>query len=174
MHTETKGVDVAGHRLHQMLVVFPLGLLAGAVIFDIVHLANHEARWGEISFWLIAAGVIAALVAAVFGAIDWYGIPRHTQAKKTATVHGVGNVIVVALFVISWFVRMNAPQRANAASYVLDFVGLGIAVFTGWLGGELITRMGVGVHSELDLDAPPSVRNPRYDHVHDEHAPAIH
>ncbi len=56
-----------GHPIHQMLIVFPLGLLAMAVIFDAFTLVLGNGYWSEIAFWMIAAGVVTGLVAAPFG-----------------------------------------------------------------------------------------------------------
>jgi uncharacterized membrane protein len=52
-------IKVAGHPLHPMLIVFPLGLLATAVAFDIVGLVSKDSEWFNISFWMIAAGITA-------------------------------------------------------------------------------------------------------------------
>jgi len=84
-----------GHPIHQMLIVFPLGLLAMALVFDIIHLATGVGYWSEIAYWMIAAGVISGLVAAPFGLIDWLGIPAGTRAKRIGAWHGSGNLIVV-------------------------------------------------------------------------------
>ena len=66
---------VLGHAIHQMLVVFPLGLFATAVIFDVVHLIGSGPIWSTVAFWMIGAGIIGGLSAAVFGIIDWLAIP---------------------------------------------------------------------------------------------------
>ena len=58
-----------------MLVVFPLGLLLMAVIFDLMALGLGAGYWSGIAYYLIAAGIIGGLVAAVFGLIDWLAIP---------------------------------------------------------------------------------------------------
>ena len=72
-----------GHPIHPMLIVFPLGLLAMALIFDILHFAMGNGYWSEIAYWMIAAGVISGLVAAPFGLIDWLAIPaRLTPASR--------------------------------------------------------------------------------------------
>ena len=63
-----------GHPIHPMLIVFPLGLLPVASIFDIIYLSTHNGHWADVSYWLIAAGIIGALIAAVFGFVDWLGI----------------------------------------------------------------------------------------------------
>ena len=71
-----------GHPIHQMLIVFPLGLLAMAAIFDVLAMVRQTGYWSEIAYWMIAAGVITGLVAAPFGFIDWLAIPRETRAKR--------------------------------------------------------------------------------------------
>src|SRR5437588_9287495 len=91
-----------GHPIHPMLIVFPLGLLATAVAFDIVGLSTGDSEWYRISFWMIAAGIIGGLLSAVFGTIDWWAIPNNTRAKRIGLLHGVGNVVVVGLFIASW------------------------------------------------------------------------
>lgn len=90
-----------GHPVHQMLIVFPLGLLAMAVIFDVVALGTGEGYWSEIAFWMIAAGGVTGLVAAPFGFVDWRAIPPGTRAKRVGAIHGIGNVIVVLLFAVA-------------------------------------------------------------------------
>ena len=59
-----------GHPIHQMLIVFPLGLLAMAVIFDVLTIASNNGYWSEIGYWMIAAGCLTGLLAAPFGFID--------------------------------------------------------------------------------------------------------
>jgi uncharacterized membrane protein len=87
-----------GHPVHPMLIVFPLGLLATAVVFDIVYLITDRAGFPVAAAYAIAAGIIGGLLAAAFGLVDWLAIPAGTRAKRVGAAHGVGNVVVVALF----------------------------------------------------------------------------
>ncbi len=103
-------VKAAGHPIHPMLIVFPLGLLAIAVIFDIIYLFSGNAVFNTIAFWDIAAGVIGGLLAALFGFADWLSIPSGTRAKSVGAMHGAGNVLIVVLFAVSWLLRLNAPN----------------------------------------------------------------
>ncbi|GAC1446241.1 MAG: DUF2231 domain-containing protein [Pyrinomonadaceae bacterium] len=146
-----------GHPLHQILIVFPLGLLATAVIFDIIKLVTNNVRWAEISYWMIAAGIIGGLLAAPFGLIDWLAIPSETRAKRIGLLHGGGNLIVVGLFIASWWLRGGAVNAPSMSALVLSFVGVGLALVTGWMGGELVDRLGVGVDDGANLDAPSSL-----------------
>jgi uncharacterized membrane protein len=146
-----------GHPIHPMLIVFPLGLLATAVAFDIVGLSTGDASWFGISFWMIAAGIIGGLLAAVFGVIDWWFIPSGTRAKVIGLWHGLGNVLVVVLFIASWFMRRGSPTQPSAGALTLSFIAVALALITGWLGGELVDRLGVGVDRGAHLDAPSSL-----------------
>lgn len=148
-----------GHPIHQMLIVFPLGLLAMSPIFDIIAMAAGMPALHEASFYMIFAGVVSGLLAAVFGLIDFLKIPAGTRAKRVGALHGVGNVVVVALFAASWWLRRDDPTPDTTA-IVLAAAGAGLALFTGWLGGELVGRLGVGVDDGAHLDAPSSLSGP--------------
>ena len=152
---------LVGHPIHQMLIVFPLGLLAMAVIFDLLAIGLGSGYWSEIAYWMIAAGVVTGLLAAPFGTIDWFAIPSSTRAKRIGAVHGVGNVVVVLLFAISWLMRGDAPAAPGGLALTLSFAGGGLALFTGWLGGELVDRLGVGVDDGAHVDAPSSLASRR-------------
>jgi uncharacterized membrane protein len=146
-----------GHPIHQMLIVFPLGLLATALVFDVVQLMTGDGFWSEISYWMIAAGVLSGLLAAPFGLIDWLAIPRGTRAKRIGAVHGIGNVVVVALYALSWLMRSGQPAAPEIPALALAFLGGGLALITGWLGGELVDRLAVGVDEGAHVDAPSSL-----------------
>jgi uncharacterized membrane protein len=146
-----------GHPIHPMLIVFPLGLLATSLIFDIIALAADNATLFIASYWMIAAGVIGGLLAAIFGLVDWLAIPNKTRAKEIGLWHGVGNVIVTALFAISWFLRRPTPDHPPATALLLSVIAVGMALVTGWLGGELVDRLGVGVDDGAHVNSPSSL-----------------
>lgn len=149
-----------GHPIHQMLIVFPLGLLATAIIFDIIYLVTRNPLWTETAYWMITAGIIGGFAAAIFGLIDWLGIPGGTRAKRIGAIHGLGNLVVVVLFAASWFLRVDSSLSPTTPALVLSFAGAGLAFFTGWLGGELVVQHAVGVNDEANLNAPSSIHRP--------------
>jgi len=150
-------VSVAGHGLHPMLVVFPLGLLGISPLWDILRLSTGQRSWGEVAYWTIVAGVVSALVAAVPGFVDWLSIPAQTRAKRVGLWHMVINLVVVALFALSLWLRTHSPGGyvlAGAAASLPGWFGVALAVVSAWLGGELVERMGVSVHDRANVDAP--------------------
>ena len=145
----------AGHPIHQQLIVFPLGLLATAVVFDVLRLLTDNDDFSVAAWYMIAAGVLSGLVAALFGAIDYLAIPTGTRARRVGALHGAGNVVVVVLFAISWLLRGDEPGYVpTTPAFLLSLVAALLAVATGWLGGELVGRLGVGVDPDAGLDAP--------------------
>jgi nitrite reductase/ring-hydroxylating ferredoxin subunit/uncharacterized membrane protein len=132
-----------GHPIHPALIPFPFAFLVGAWLFD-------GAGWvlGRSSFWttgshLCAAGVVAALIAAVPGIIDYtYTVPPRSSAKKRATRHMLANLTAVAIFAVVWIVRGPAPSMALLG---LELVGVALLAWSGWMGGVLVNRNQIGV-----------------------------
>jgi uncharacterized membrane protein len=147
---------VLGHGAHPILIVFPLGLLSTSVIFDVLYFVTGNEQFAVASYWMIAAGVVGGIVAAVPGFVDWWAIPQGTRAKRVGLIHGIGNDVVLLLFGVSWWLRRDAPPAypPGAAEALLSFVGFALALFTGWLGGELVERLGLAVHEGAHLNAP--------------------
>ena len=147
-----------GHPIHPMLIVIPLGLFVTAVIFDLLYLATGNSLFPVVAFWDIAIGILGGLLAALFGFWDWLHIPAGTRAKAIGLYHGLGNVVVVLLFTLSWFLRRDNPNYAPATlDMVLTYLGIGLGAVTAWLGGELVDRLGIGVDPEAHPDAPSSL-----------------
>jgi uncharacterized membrane protein len=150
-------VKIAGHPVHPMLIVFPLGLVSTAVIFDILYLFSNRAQWTEVAYYMIGAGVVGGLGAALFGFLDWLAIPRRTPAKRIGRYHGLGNVLVITLFVLSWILRREHPGFPPTDAVVAGIGGLIVGVITVWLGGELVSRLGVGVDKGANQNEPSSL-----------------
>src|ERR1041384_4062189 len=128
---------VLGHAAHPILIVFPLGLMATSVIFDIVNLIWPDAQFTVAAYWMIVGGLIGGLVASVPGLVDWVSIPKNTRAKRIGLYHAIGNDIVLVLFAISWWWRRGAVNHApDTLAPALSIIAVLLALFTGWLGGN--------------------------------------
>ena len=151
-------VKLFGHPVHPMLIVFPLGLLATAVFFDILFLIFNNRFLPTASYYMIAAGVLGGLLAAIFGFIDWLALPNGSRAKNIGLWHGLGNFVIVLLFAACWLLRSdNVDSVPDGLALILSFVGTGLALITAWIGGELVYRLGVGVDPGANVNAPNSL-----------------
>lgn len=147
-----------GHPIHQMLIVFPLGLLVTAVIFDILYLITDNEFFATAAFYNMTAGIIGGALAAIFGFIDFSKIPNETRAKRVGMLHGYGNLVVLTLFSFSWVFRSSTPgYTPTVLALGFSFLAFSIAAVTAWLGGELVNRLGVGVDEGANLNAPSSL-----------------
>jgi len=134
-------MKIFGHAAHPILVVFPLGLFATAVVFDAIGWATGNGRWLESSFRIIAVGIIGGLISALFGLIDFQAIPWDTRAKRIGIWHGLGNVAVIFLFGASWLIRWQRPANPGTLPVMLSLAGgLGGLVLAAWINA-LVSAM---------------------------------
>lgn len=149
-HPRTPLAGPYGHPFHPILVTIPIGTWVASLIFDLFGLGFGDPSAFVLGAQvLIAIGVIGALLAAIFGFIDFTGIASGTPAKRTATIHLALNLAAVALFAVNYFVRAASGHDAvNIAGLMLTIIGLAAVAVSGWLGGKLAYHYGVRVADE--------------------------
>jgi nitrite reductase/ring-hydroxylating ferredoxin subunit/uncharacterized membrane protein len=134
-----------GHPLHPALIPFPFAFLTGAFVFDAAGRLADRPSWWTTGGHLALAGVVAALIAAVPGLVDYlYTVPPHSTGKRRATRHMIVNLLAVALVAIAWVMRrdMVGPSTSILA---LELVALALLVAGGWMGGVLVSRNQISV-----------------------------
>ncbi|MGH7388910.1 MAG: DUF2231 domain-containing protein [Candidatus Rokuibacteriota bacterium] len=141
--------SIEKHPIHPMLVVFPLGLLLAAVVFDVLTLLTGAAIWRTLAFYNIAAGLVGGVLAAVPGLIDYVTLVG--RARTIGTYHMVVNVATLALFAVSFVLRTQwGTQWVPAGSSLpqaLTIIGAALLGAGGWLGGQLVYVHGIGVEA---------------------------
>ncbi len=148
---------ILGHSMHPILIVFPVGLLSTSVIFDILFLYFRNDTFPVVSYWMIAAGLAGGVAAASTGWIDWVGIPAGTRAKRVGLTHGIVNACVLLVFAASLYLRHSIDAVPGTLALAFSFAGFGLALVGGWLGGELVERLAIAVHTGANPDAPSSL-----------------
>jgi uncharacterized membrane protein len=146
---------IGRHPLHPLLVPLPIGFLVGALIADIAFVSTADAFWARGAFWLLVAGVVTGLIAGLAGIVELLGV-RRARAMTTAWIHGLGNVLALVIAFVNIVLRWNDPAApVNSTGLVLSLVVVAILLVTGWLGGELAYRHGVGVSEDIGENPPP-------------------
>lgn len=139
--------SISGHPIHPMLIPFPLALWATSFVVDVLFYFLRHPTLLVIAKFLIAAGCIGAIAAAIPGFIDWLTIPNG-EAKKVANWHARLNIAALVVFAISLFLRVGRYSelvgRKLTIPFLLSLVGVILIAISGWLGGELAFRYGVG------------------------------
>ena len=136
---------IAGHPLHPLLVTLPIGFLIGAFLSDIAFYSTGDPFWARASAWLVGAGLVSGVLAALAGLIDFLGSER-IRSLTYAWYHFAGNAIAMVLTAVNLYMRCQGDMTAVTGGQILLSV-LVVLIFavTGWLGGELVFRHGAGV-----------------------------
>ena len=135
-----------GHPVHPMLIPFPIAFLTGALLFDTAGWLLGVPTWWTTGGHLGAAGIAAALLAAIPGVIDYfYTVPPNSSGKTRATKHMLTMLLSVALFAAAWLIRGGAAVAPHLAVLGLEAAGLSLLAVGGYMGGSLVTRNLISV-----------------------------
>jgi uncharacterized membrane protein len=139
-----------GHPFHPILVTVPIGAWIAGLVFDLAAVfGDNDSAFLEGAQWLIGIGIVGAVVAAVFGLMDFGTLTKGTAAHRTGQIHLTLNLTVVVLFVLSFIVRAaGGLDDVSVWGMVLSILGLAILSVSGWLGGKLVFHYGVRVARE--------------------------
>ena len=141
--------QIGGHPIHPMLIPFPIATLVGAFLTDLLFLWTGDRGFATASHWLIGFGIGTALLAAVFGLIDFMGDDR-IRRLNVAVQHMIANVSAVVVSVINFVTRLNDPTDISDLGVYLSGTVVLILLYSGWLGGHLVYRHRVAVQENVD------------------------
>lgn len=132
---------IANQAIQPVLVMFPLGLFAMAVLFDLGNLLGGPEFLGHLAYWNVVAGLIGGVLAALAGAVDLMFVRNGTPAKRIGVLQTLVNMGVLILFAVILMLRMRTPDRvAGGGILAVELLALAAAVFGAWYGGELVNR----------------------------------
>lgn len=136
--------QIGGHPIHPMLVPFPIVCFIGTLVADIVFLNSGDAGWATASRYLLGVGIVMAALAAFAGLTDFMGDDR-IRRSSDALQHMIANVSVVVLEIVNFVVRMNSDAQIGKVGVYLSAVAVLVLAYSGWKGGDLVFRHGIGV-----------------------------
>jgi uncharacterized membrane protein len=137
---------IGGHPIHPMLVVFPIAFLVGALATDLAFWGTGDHFWALASEWLLAAGVVMGVLAAVAGLIEFITISR-VRSLVAGWVHFLGNAAAILISLWNLLYRLGGDPSAVVVPFgiILSAVVVVLFLVTGWLGGELVFRHRIGI-----------------------------
>ena len=152
---------IYGHPLHPLLVTLPIGFLIGALLTDLAFEGTSDGFWARASVWLIGAGLVSGALAAIAGFIDFIA-NEHIRSINLVWYHFIGNAIALVASAISLYLRLGGnPAAVTGTELFLSILVVVIFAVTGWLGGEMVFRHGVGMteeQSSAEMAGEPHIR----------------
>lgn len=139
---------IAGHPIHPMLVPFPIVCFIGALVADIAYLTYGGHGWAVGSRILLLVGLIMAALAAIAGLTDFLGEKR--IQGPDAVKHMLANVTAVVLELINLILRWHNDAAIPKIGVYISVVVVLILLYSGWKGGDLVYRYGMGVRDRSD------------------------
>jgi nitrite reductase/ring-hydroxylating ferredoxin subunit/uncharacterized membrane protein len=137
--------SVQGHPIHPAVIVYPFAFLTGAFGFNVAAMLSRNRELSRVANHLVPAGIVAGLVAAVPGLIDYLNVvPPHSSGKERATQHALLNVGALGLFATSWLMSRRR-SRPRAVPVMLQALGSTAMSVAGYMGGTLVFRNQIGV-----------------------------
>jgi uncharacterized membrane protein len=136
---------IGRHPLHVILIPFPIVCFVGVLLTDLAYWRSADIMWADFSAWLVSAGVVLGILAAIAGLIDFIG-SRRVRAEPPAWPHAIGNAIVLVLAILNMLVHTHDAWTSVVPwGLTLSAAVVVVIAVTGWLGWSLVHRYGVGV-----------------------------
>jgi uncharacterized membrane protein len=137
--------SIAGHPIHPMLIPFPVAFFVATLVCDIAFWRNGSEAVATAAMWLLGAGIVMALLAAIVGLTDVLGDAR-IRALNDVWWHAGGNLVIVLIEAVNWYMRYsNGTSAIVPTGLVLSLIAVCGLLFTGWKGWEMVYRHRVGV-----------------------------
>lgn len=135
---------IADHPIHPMLIPFPIVCFVLAFVADIL-ISRGDTGLFAASKWLLGIGLLFAALAAVAGVVDFLGDDR-IRRLGDALKHMIANVTAVVLELVNLVLRLRDPEFVASTGVYISAIVVLLLLYSGWKGGNLVYRHGVGVH----------------------------
>jgi uncharacterized membrane protein len=147
-------VAILGHPLHPLLVTLPIAFLLALAVTDVVYWLNKDPFWARASFWLVVAGFVTTLPAAITGLSDFLKIDR-VRKRTAGLAHLVLNITIIVLTGINLFIRMNNVAGAILPTgIIMSVIVATLLGLSGWYGAELVYRHKIAVIGNSSRSEP--------------------
>jgi uncharacterized membrane protein len=141
-----------GKPLHPPLTDIPIGAYMLAAAGDLISWIWSDASWSQDLYhavgWVMIAGAVVSLGAALTGWLDWLkSVPKGTQARRTVNAHAWTMLTVTAIVLIDIAVRLGSWDESSTPFLVLvlTLVAAGLTFIGATIGGTLVFDYGFNV-----------------------------
>jgi uncharacterized membrane protein len=159
-----------------MLVAFPIALYVATLVALVAHGVGDDPFWSRAARIASGAGLVAALVTAIPGAIDLVAVVPRGRARRTGALHATANLIALAAIALCYAAIVIEPAAWIGWAIALAGIGVAATLVAGFLGWTLVQAHHIGVEEPAEEPAiePPETRAPAIPpslHAHGEESP---
>ena len=134
MTTNFRPIVSATHPLHVLLGAYPIACFSGAFLTDIVYMNTAVMMWANFSIWLITAGLVMGIAAAVVGIVEAI-VSRGKPTLKPGALHSIGNALVIVLSFWNAFVHSrDAYTSVVPTGIILSGIVTVLVLVVNWFG----------------------------------------
>lgn len=150
----TSSVNIFGHPVHPIIVIFPIAFLSGGAGADLGYWITQDPFWARAAIWLLGLGILSGVAAAVIGIVDFINIPR-VRHRTAGWAHMVLNAAALIVSIVNFSFRINDPALAILPlGIILSWIVTSLLLMSGWFGGELTFRHKVGMIGSGETKVP--------------------
>lgn len=139
--------------VHPALVHLPIAFILLSVGADLAaRLTKSEPRraaFRTVGFWSLIAGLAGGVLTIAAGYLDMNRAMLTPETQELVELHEtIGWVLGILLVILTgwrWLIWHRGQMTINTAYLLGAFLVLGITLFQGWYGGEMVYAYGAGV-----------------------------
>jgi uncharacterized membrane protein len=138
-------VGLARNWILPILVSFSVACFSGALATDIAYAGTANMMWADFSAWLLAAGMLMGVLAAIVGIIGLMA-KRRVRSQRPDWSFVIGGLIVLVLAFINNLVHSrDAWTSVVPTGLALSAVTVVVMLITAWLSSAMTKRQAADV-----------------------------
>ncbi len=141
------------HPLHPMIVPFPVVSFLGVLASDLMFISTQDTFWSRLSFTLLTVGLVTGALAALLGLLEAASLQR-ARSSGTLWAHAGGNVLAMIMSFANFKIRWEADAFWSPNLVYLSAAVAVLLLISGWLGGSLTYKHGIGVSERVGSPHP--------------------
>ena len=138
---DIKGIILAKHAQHPIIVHFPIGLFIASLLFDIIARFKKSTALNMAAYYNVVMAAVTGLLSVITGIICWQWKLRGSALEGNLKLHLILGIVTSLLMFVLWAVRKNQvkkPAQAVSIGYlILALITAAVIALTGHVGGIL-------------------------------------
>jgi uncharacterized membrane protein len=140
-----------GHPIHAMLIHFPMAMFPVGFILDLISWLQDDHMFALFGFYCMGIGLVGAIIASVFGIMDFLRLPDDKIIRTKAVIHASINMLTVFIYLGLFIFRLPDYPDQKIVSLALNIANgclvLGL-IISAHFGADLILKHKIGTIEE--------------------------